>query len=100
MFVFGNLLGMLANLLDFAMQALMFVLLINAILSWFPNARGNPISDVLERISGVVCDPVRRAFPTAFGGIDFAPLLVMILLQFVGRGFLVPTLLDLAFKMR
>ncbi len=99
MFVFGNLIGMLANLLDFAMQALMLVLLVNAILSWFPGARDNPIADVLERISGVVCDPVRRAFPTAFGGIDFAPLLVMILLQFVGRGFLVPTLHDLAFRM-
>lgn len=100
MFVFGNLLGMLANLLDFTFQALMIVLLINAILSWFPGARGNPISDVLERISGVVCDPVRRAFPTAFGGIDFAPLLVMIVLQFAGRGFLVPTLHDIAFRLR
>lgn len=100
MFVFGNLIGTLANLLDFAMQALMLVLLVNAILSWFPGARGNPVAEVLERVSGVVCDPVRRAFPTAFGGIDFAPLLVMILLQFVGRGFVVPTLHDLAFRMR
>jgi len=99
-FVFGNLIGTLANLLDFAMQALMLVLLVNAILSWFPGARGNPVAEVLERVSGVVCDPVRRAFPTAFGGIDFAPLLVMILLQFVGRGFVVPTLHDLAFRMR
>ncbi len=100
MFVIGNLLGMLANLLDFSFQALMLVLLVNAILSWFPNARGNPISDVLERISGFVCDPLRRAFPTTFGGMDFAPLIVMVILQFAGRGFLVPTLHDMAFRMR
>lgn len=100
MFVIGNLIGMLANLLDFAFQAMIIVLLVNAILSWFPGARGNPIADVLERVSGFACDPLRRAFPTAFGGIDFAPLFVMILLQFAGRGFLVPTLQDIAFRMR
>lgn len=100
MFVMGNLFSMLAQLLDFALQALILILLINAVLSWFQPKPSHPIVDVLDRISDFVCDPVRRLFPTAMGGIDFAPLVVMLVLQFVGRGFLVPTLQDLAFKLR
>jgi len=99
-FVLGNLISMLATVLDFAFQALMLVLLVNAVLSWFSPKPSHPIVDVLDRISDFVCEPVRRLFPTAMGGIDFAPLLVMLLVQFVGRGFVVPTLMDLAFRLK
>jgi uncharacterized protein YggT (Ycf19 family) len=77
----------------------MLVLLVNALLSWFPGARGNPAADLLDRISDTVCSPLRQAFPTAGGGMDFAPLIMMVLLQFVGRGFVVPTLRDIAFRL-
>lgn len=100
MFVMGNLLEMVANVADFAIQALMLILLVNAVLSWFQPKPSHPIVDMLDRVSDFVCEPVRRLFPTAMGGIDFAPLLIMLLLQFVGRGFLVPTLRDLAFRLK
>lgn len=100
MFVFGNFVGMLAALLGWVLQALQLVLIVNALLSWFQPRPSHPILDVLERISHVVCAPVRRLFPTAMGGLDFAPLLVMLAIQFVGMGFLVPTLQDLARTMR
>ena len=72
----------------------------NALLSWFQPRPSHPILDVLENISDFVCRPVRRMFPTAMGGIDFAPLIVLLIIQFVGMGFLVPTLADLARTMR
>ena len=35
MFVMGNFLSMVALVLDFVFQALMLILLVNAVLSWF-----------------------------------------------------------------
>ncbi|MBI5170965.1 MAG: YggT family protein [Candidatus Eisenbacteria bacterium] len=100
MFVMGNFVGMLANLLGWALQALQLVLVVNAVLSWFQPRPDHPILDVIENISHTVCGPVRRLFPTAMGGIDFAPLLVLLIIQFVGLGFLVPTLHEIAYRMR
>ena len=100
MFVMGNFLSMVALVLDFVFQALMLILLVNAVLSWFQPKPSHPIIDSLDRVSDFVCEPVRRLFPTAMGGIDFAPLVVMLVVQFVGRGFVVPTLMDLAFRLK
>ena len=100
MFVMGNFLSMVALVLDFVFQALMLILLVNAVLSWFQPKPSHPIVDLLDRVSDFVCEPVRRLFPTAMGGIDFAPLVVMLAVQFVGRGFVVATLMDLAFRLK
>ena len=78
MFVMGNFLSMVALVLDFVFQALMLILLVNAVLSWFQPKPSHPIVDLLDRVSDFVCEPVRRLFPTAMGGIDFAPLVVML----------------------
>ena len=100
MFVMGNFLSMVALILDFVFQALMLILLVNAVLSWFQPKPSHPIVDLLDRVSDFVCEPVRRLFPTAMGGIDFAPLVVMLVLQFIGRGFVVQTLQDIAFRLK
>ena len=100
MFVMGNFVGMLAELVGWALQALQLVILINAVMSWFQPRPSHPILDVIENISHAVCAPVRRLFPTAYGGFDFAPLVVLLVIQFVGSGFLVPTLREIAYRMR
>lgn len=100
MFVMGNFVGMLANILGWALQVLQLVLIVNAVLSWFQPRPEHPILDVIENISHAVCAPVRRMFPTAFGGFDLAPLIVLLVIQFVGMGFLVPTLHEIAYRMR
>ncbi len=100
MFVMGNFVGMIAEILGWALQALQLVILVNAVMSWFQPRPNHPILDVIENVSNVVCNPVRRMFPTAVGGIDFAPLVVLLLIQFAGTGFLVPTLREIAYRMR
>ena len=37
----------------------------------------------LDRVSDLVCDPIRRLFPTAFSGIDFAPFIAMLAIWFL-----------------
>jgi YggT family protein len=99
MFVVGNLLNALASLLDVVFQSLSLILIVNAVLSWVRPDPSNPIVMFLERVSDVVCDPVRRLFPTVFSGLDFAPLIVLLVLQFLGHMFLVQSLHDLATRM-
>jgi YggT family protein len=99
MFVIGNLLSAVANVIDFLAQALVLVLFVNALLSWVRPDPSNPIVMFLDRISDAVCNPVRRMLPTVFGGIDFAPFIVMLVLWFGVRLFLVKSLMDLAIRL-
>lgn len=98
MFVIGNLLNALAMILDFLLQSLMIVVLVNALLSWVRPDPSNPIVMFLDRVSDLVCNPVRRLFPTAYSGIDFAPFIAMLglwLLKLV----VVQSLRDIAARM-
>ena len=99
MFVVENLLNAVASLLDVLIQGLMLVLIVNAVLSWVRPDPSNPIVMFLERVSDVVCNPVRRLFPTVFSGLDFAPFIVLLVLQFLGRMFVVASLRGLAASM-
>lgn len=98
MFVLGRFVGMLALLLQFGFNALMLILLANAILSWVRPAP-NPIVNFLEVVSNAVCNPIRRLFPTVFGGLDIAPLIAILVIQFVGLGFVVTVLQDVAARL-
>ncbi|HEY2954440.1 MAG TPA: YggT family protein [Candidatus Eisenbacteria bacterium] len=83
MFVIGNLLSALAVVLGFLLQSLMIIILINALLSWVRPDPHNPIVMFLDRVSDLVCNPVRRLFPTAYSGIDFAPFIAMLALWLI-----------------
>ena len=98
MFVVGNLVGALAMVLDIVLNALLLIILINALLSWVRPDPHNPIVMLLERISDFVCDPIRRLFPTSAGGIDFAPFIAMLLIIFL-QHFAIASLRDLALRL-
>jgi len=98
MFVVANLVNALAWLLDVGLNVLLVIVLVNAVLSWIRPDPRNPIVAFLDRVSDAVCDPVRRLLPTTFGGLDVAPLLVMLAIVFVQK-FVVASLHGLAFRM-
>ncbi len=98
MFVVGNLVNALAWLLDVGLNVLLVIVLVSAVLSWIRPDPRNPIVSFLDRVSDAVCDPVRRLLPTTFGGLDVAPLLVMLAIVFVQK-FVVASLHGLAFRM-
>lgn len=98
MFVIGNLLHAIASVLDIVLNTLWIIILINALLSWVRPDPMNPIVRFLERVSDLVCDPIRRVLPTNVSGIDFAPFIAMLVIFFV-RMFLVQTLNDAAIRM-
>jgi YggT family protein len=99
MFVIGNLLEAVAAVLNVVLQLLMLVIFVNALLSWVRPDPSNPIVMTLDRISDLVCNPIRRVFPTQVSGIDFAPFIAMLAIWLV-QMFLVGTLRDVALRMR
>ena len=100
MFVIGNLLHAIAGVLDVVIQLAVLILLVNALLSWVRPDPSNPIVMFLDRVSDALCSPLRRLFPTAVGGIDFAPFIAMIVLWYLGHVFVVRTLTDMAVRMQ
>ncbi len=91
MFVIGYFLNALAKVLDIVLSIYMWVIIIRALLSWVNPDPYNPIVRTLYMITDPVLDWLRRKLPLFFGGIDFSPMVVILLIIFL-RQFLVPTL--------
>ena len=103
MFVAGNFLEALAGLLDTVLTLYVWVIVARSVISWVnadphnPIVRDphNPIVRVLRNLTDPVLDRLRQAVPMAFGGIDMAPVVAIVILWFL-RAFLVTSLYDLA----
>jgi len=89
--VIGNFFAALGVVLNILIQGLMLVIIVNAVMSWIHPRPSNPAVDLIDRVSDFVCDPIRKLFPTVFGGFDLAPMIAMLVLVFLQR-WLVPTL--------
>ncbi len=87
----GNFFAALSVVLNLVLQGLLLVILINALLSWIHPRPDNPAVRFLENVSNFICNPIRKLFPTVFGGFDIAPMIAMLVLIFLQR-WLVPTL--------
>jgi len=66
----------------------MAIIIAHAVMTWMPGTRGTPIEKLLKSLVEPVLDPIRRLLePLQKGlGIDFSPLILLILLSVV-QGF-------------
>jgi YggT family protein len=100
MFILANLLSALAQVLSILINALMWIIIIRALISWVNPDPGNIIVQVLYRISEPFLEPVRRLLPFSLRfGLDISPLIVVLVLFFL-QSFLVKTLFDLSWKIK
>ena len=99
MFIAGNLLNALAEVLNWILWAYMWVIIIRALLSWVNPDPWNPIVQFLIRVTEPVLAPLRRRLPTWQWGIDFSPLVAILAIIFIQR-FVVSSMMDLAWRMR
>lgn len=98
MFVLGNLLTAIANVLGGVINLWSFVVIVAAVLSWLPIDPYHPAATVVRRIADLLCDPIRRIVPMHSIGIDLSPLFALLLLQFTNQ-FLVSSLRELGQRM-
>lgn len=77
----------LYRLVSFAINAYSFIIFIRAIISWVSPDPYNPIVQALYRLTEPVLRPIRRVLLRSMGniGIDFSPLIAIILLQIFGK---------------
>ncbi len=95
MSVLGNLIIFVANVIDIGLLIYMWIVIIRAVISWVSPDPYNPIVRFLYRVTEPVLQPVRRILPVGGIGIDFSPLIVIIVIILL-RVFLVRILFQLA----
>jgi len=74
----------IARLIDIVAQILYVLILARIVVSWIGLNPWNPIVRWLRIIVDPVLRPFRRVLPT-FGGIDFSPLLAILVIFFIDR---------------
>ena len=92
MSVLGTLIVALARVLDIALYIYMWIIIIRALISWVSPSPYNPIVRFLYRVTEPVLQPVRRILPLQGLGIDFSPVIVILVIFFL-RDFVIPILL-------
>lgn len=95
MFVLGYFIKSIAVVLNLIISFYLFAIIVQAILSWVYPDPFNPVVRFLHNITEPIYRPLRRKIPLFYGGIDFSPMFVIIILIFL-REFLVNVLLTFA----
>ncbi len=96
MFVIAYFLYALAQILDVALYAYMLLIIARALLSWVNPDPYNPIVRFLYNVTEPALYRIRKLIPAYIGGIDFTPMILLLVIYFL-KAFLVPTLARLAF---
>ena len=87
-----------AELLDLLLSVYFWAILIQAVLSWVnPDAGVHPVGRLLMQLTAPVLRPVQRIMPDT-GGIDFSPLVVLVLIQLL-RILLISPLRDMGMSL-
>jgi YggT family protein len=91
----------LFTILDFLLQVLMWIIIVQAILSWLVafnvintyNQFVRSLLNALDRMTSPLYRPIRKILPD-FGGLDFSPIVILLLI-YVLRILLAGAALDL-----
>jgi len=78
--------ALVGTVISYAISVMMLAILASIIISWLRAFRvqvpyGNPLVRAIEETADLMLRPIRRAVPTAGGGLDFAPLIALIVLS-------------------
>ena len=99
MFIAGNFLSALAEVLNWVLKAYMWIIIARALISWVNPDPWNPIVQFLHRVTEPVLAPIRRLLPTWKVGIDISPMVAILAIFFLQQ-WLVPSLMQLAGGLR
>jgi YggT family protein len=91
----SNFIIALAKIMDIILTLYMWIIIARALISWVNPDPYNPIVIFLHRVTEPVLAPVRRMIPRHNLPIDFAPLVVLLIIIFL-QSFLVQTMIQMA----
>lgn len=99
MYVLGNFIGAIAQVLNVILSIYMWLIIISALISWVNPDPYNPIVRFLYSVTEPVLSLVRRTLPLPRMGIDLSPLIVLLVIIFL-QSFLITTLQQIAGNLR
>ncbi|MCX7793265.1 MAG: YggT family protein [Thermodesulfovibrionales bacterium] len=99
MFVLGNLLIAIADILDIVLTIYMWIIIIAALVSWVNPDPYNPLVRILYGLTEPVLRPVRRILGFRLGPVDLSPMIVILGIYFIKKFFIV-TLIELGHKLK
>lgn len=94
MFMFGNFIKAIADLLNFVLSAYIWIIIARAVISWVNADPYNPVVRFLHQVTDPLLNRIRRFVPV-MGGFDLSPMVLIFAIIFL-QSFLVPTLRQLA----
>ncbi len=83
MIVLATLIEAFATILHTLINIYIWVVIIAALITFVRPDTYNPIVQILFRLTNPVYAMIRKFVPTLIGGVDLAPLIVILVLQFV-----------------
>ncbi|MRI83241.1 MAG: hypothetical protein C6I00_02365 [Nitratiruptor sp.] len=96
--VLATLLQAIAQILHMVITIYIWIVIIAALITWVRPDPYNPIVQTLFRLTEPAYALIRRYIPTVIGGIDLAPLILILVLQFIDL-FLVRLLMNIAMRL-
>ena len=94
MFMFGNFIKAIADLLNFVLSAYIWIIIARAVISWVNADPYNPVVRFLHQVTAPLLNRIRRFVPV-MGGFDLSPMVLILGVIFL-QSFLVPTLRQIA----
>jgi YggT family protein len=90
MFMLGNFILALANLIYIVSNAYIWIVIARAVISWVDLDPYNPVVRFLSQVTDPILYRIRRLLPP-MGGLDLSPMILILAIVFL-QSFLVPTL--------
>ena len=98
MFIFANFFEAIAVVMNYCLTFYMWIVVAGAVLSWVNPDPYNPIVRFINTATEPVFYQIRKRLPVSFGGLDIAPIVVILCIIFL-QTFVVNTLHGLARSM-
>lgn len=95
MFLLSNFIAAVARILDMVLSLYIWIFIIRALISWVNPDPYNPIVQILNRLTEPVLYRIRRLIPMSGTGIDFTPMIAILIIIFL-QAFFIQSLLELA----
>ena len=83
--ILSTLFTAIANILSIIVNVYTWIVIAAALVSWVKPDPSSPIVQLLYRLTDPAYSFIRRYIKTEFNGIDFAPLIVLLALQFLSQ---------------
>lgn len=81
----NQILAMIIYILSIGLIAFQWIIVIWALMSWFPGLRDSQVVHFIARLANIVVGPIQRIVPP-LGMIDFSAIVALILLNLAQQG--------------